>query len=78
MECAHCKKPINAQSAWKGAGDRFYCAEFCADAEPIAFTSVPDRMRQYSRERRERFERLLPYIGRSVHPRSEYRMNSGL
>ena len=33
MQCAFCGRPIKAKSAWKGAGDNFYCGEFCADSE---------------------------------------------
>ena len=31
MQCAFCGRPIKAKSAWKGAGDSFYCGEFCAE-----------------------------------------------
>ena len=33
MQCAFCSRPITSKSAWKGAGERFYCSEFCADSE---------------------------------------------
>jgi len=66
MRCAFCKKPVDPNTAWKGAGNQFYCSEFCADAEapedvaiaPAGFTLLDlHRNRPY-----ERLERLLPYM----------------
>jgi hypothetical protein len=74
MQCAFCGRPIKAKSAWKGAGDNFYCGEFCADSETTETTSMvlaPVPVRKYrtptlldhhlSRPY-ERLERLLPYM----------------
>jgi hypothetical protein len=33
MRCPFCDQPIDQKTAWKGASDRFYCSEFCADCE---------------------------------------------
>jgi hypothetical protein len=31
--CAACGRTLAEQAAWKGSGERYYCNEFCADAE---------------------------------------------
>ena len=41
MRCPFCDQPIDRKSAWKGAGDSFYCNEFCADHETAETTSPP-------------------------------------
>ena len=76
MQCAFCSRPIKAQSAWKGARDRFYFSEFCADSEGTeaapALETVPAPVRRKNRAPTlldhhlsrpyERLERLLPYM----------------
>jgi len=74
MQCAFCGRPIKAKSAWKGAGDNFYCGEFCADSEttekaPMALAAVPVRkyrtptlLDHHLSRPYERLERLLPYM----------------
>lgn len=76
MRCAFCGRPINANSAWKGASERFYCGEFCADSEgteksPAAAAAIMP-IRRKSRASSlldhhltrpyERLEKLLPYM----------------
>ncbi len=61
MRCPSCHQAIKPETAWKGAGERFYCSEFCADSE----TTVPLRRqatqkREIDRQYRRRLERLLP------------------
>jgi hypothetical protein len=36
LECAACGRPLQPTAAWKGHGERFYCNEFCAEADDIA------------------------------------------
>src|SRR5215831_4800503 len=33
MTCAACGRSLAEDAAWKGSGERYYCNEFCADAE---------------------------------------------
>ncbi len=68
MQCAFCGRPLKINSAWKGASNRFYCGEFCADSEmpEAARDQVPFTLLQYHLHRPyERLERLLPYMRRS-------------
>jgi len=72
MQCASCGRPIKAKSAWKGAGEQFYCSEFCADSEAPEAAPVPAPPRRkhrgstlldhHLRRPYERLERLLPYM----------------
>jgi hypothetical protein len=74
MQCAFCGRPIKAKSAWKGAGDKFYCGEFCADSEttemaPMVLAPVPVRKHRtptlldhHLSRPYERLEKLLPYM----------------
>lgn len=70
MICAHCQKPIDPKSAWKGISHDFYCSEFCADAEPIKnnLTRNSTQKGQIDDQYLERLKRLLPYMRRSTHP----------
>jgi hypothetical protein len=68
MQCAFCSKQLQTNSAWKGAGNRFYCNEFCADSEmPEAVRDPgPSTLLQHHLHRPyERLERLLPYMRRN-------------
>jgi hypothetical protein len=33
LRCAACGRTLAEQAAWKGSGERYYCNEFCADAD---------------------------------------------
>jgi hypothetical protein len=33
LTCAACGRALVETSAWKGSGERFYCNDFCAEAE---------------------------------------------
>jgi len=33
LTCAACGRALAETSAWKGIGERFYCNDFCAEAE---------------------------------------------
>ena len=35
LTCAACGRALAETSAWKGSGERFYCNDFCAEAEEI-------------------------------------------
>lgn len=35
LGCTLCGRPLRETASWKGRGERYYCSEFCADAEPI-------------------------------------------
>lgn len=65
MQCAFCRRLIEATSAWKGAGNQFYCSEFCADSETAEAAPSPRTatlLQQHLNRPYERLERLLPYM----------------
>jgi hypothetical protein len=65
MKCAFCGKPLAIKSAWKGAGDAFYCNEFCADSEIYETASANCSLVQlHLNDPYERLRRLLPYMRR--------------
>jgi hypothetical protein len=33
LTCAACGRALAETSAWRGSGERFYCNDFCAEAE---------------------------------------------
>jgi hypothetical protein len=35
LKCNLCGRPLEPTAAWKGRGERYYCGEFCAEAEDI-------------------------------------------
>jgi hypothetical protein len=35
LGCTLCGQPLRETVSWKGRGERYYCSEFCADAESI-------------------------------------------
>jgi hypothetical protein len=35
LRCALCGQALERIAAWKGRGERYYCSEFCAEAEAI-------------------------------------------
>ena len=61
MRCPICHQAIKPQTAWKSAGGRFYCSEFCADSETvIPLHSRTAHKHEIDRQYRKRLERLLP------------------
>lgn len=40
LTCAACGRALSEDAAWKGSGERFYCNEFCADAEATESPSL--------------------------------------
>jgi hypothetical protein len=52
LNCAACGRTLAEHAAWKGSGERYYCNEFCADAEgaeppslvPTMPKDAPERM----------------------------------
>jgi hypothetical protein len=67
MRCAFCDQPLEVRAAWKGASDRFYCSEFCADSEVSETAPTQDAaalVERHLNRRYERLERLLPYMRR--------------
>jgi hypothetical protein len=67
MRCVFCDRPLEIRSAWKGARDRFYCSEFCADSEESELAPARDSaplLQHHLNRRYERLERLLPYMRR--------------
>jgi len=65
MRCACCARPIEPKETWKGAGNKFYCSEFCADSETPDTGSGPGSLLELHLNRPyERLERLLPHMRR--------------
>jgi hypothetical protein len=44
LRCAACGQALAEQAAWKGSGERYYCNEFCADAEAAESPSLVPMM----------------------------------
>jgi hypothetical protein len=68
MHCALCGRQLQTNSAWKGAGNQFYCNEFCADSEIPEAVRVPAAstlLQHHLHRPYERLERLLPYMRRN-------------
>jgi hypothetical protein len=41
--CVVCGRLLDTDRAWKGDGERYFCNEFCADADgPVSPSIVPD------------------------------------
>jgi hypothetical protein len=79
MQCMFCGRPIERASAWKAGPNRFYCSEFCAEAElekPASQVPTNTRPRpqlgfqkaQMDRRYVERLQRLLPLRRSTVLP----------
>jgi hypothetical protein len=79
MHCLFCKQPIQRDRAWRVASDRFYCSEFCAEAEtenrvpgerPGAHPRPRPAFQKAQMDRRyvERLQRLLPLRRTTVLP----------
>jgi hypothetical protein len=66
MKCSNCHRAIDPRSAWKGSASRFYCSEFCADAEAQDRFGVARRVSkdEIDRHYMERLQKLLPYVRR--------------
>jgi hypothetical protein len=60
MHCAVCKTRLFPEAVWKGTSDRFYCSEFCGDAETIIPSIYPFNKQQIDQRYVERLERLVP------------------
>jgi hypothetical protein len=70
MRCPFCDQPIDRKTAWKGASDRFYCSEFCADCEmpsPPPRQSLKDRFDQEYLARLARLVALRQQHGTACH-----------
>jgi hypothetical protein len=44
LTCAACGRALAEAAAWKGSGERFYCNEFCAEAEAAESPSLVPSM----------------------------------
>jgi len=44
LRCALCRRPLMETAAWKGRGERYYCNEFCAEAEEIGSPTLVPKM----------------------------------
>ena len=44
LACAACGRRLAEASAWKGSGERFYCNDFCAEAEEAESLSLVPSM----------------------------------
>jgi hypothetical protein len=69
MKCSNCHCTIDPKAAWKGSASRFYCSEFCADAEAQDRIGSARGARRVSKDEidrhyMERLQKLLPYVRR--------------
>jgi hypothetical protein len=44
LTCVACGRALAEASAWKGSGERFYCNDFCAEAEEAQSPSLVPTM----------------------------------
>lgn len=63
MKCPNCHSAIDPNAAWKSVS-RFYCSEFCADAEGHDASGSRVSKDEIDRQYIERLQRLLPYVRR--------------
>jgi hypothetical protein len=63
MKCSNCHCMIDPKAAWKGSAGRFYCSEFCADAETQEGVGSGRRVSkdEIDRHYMERLHKLLSY-----------------
>jgi hypothetical protein len=40
LSCATCGRSLEETAAWKGSGERYYCNDFCAEAEAVQSPSL--------------------------------------
>ena len=40
LSCATCGRFLEETAAWKGNGERYYCNDFCAEAEAVESPSL--------------------------------------
>ena len=40
FSCATCGRSLEETAAWKGNGERYYCSDFCAEAEAVESPSL--------------------------------------
>ena len=40
LSCATCGRSLEETAAWKGNGERYYCNDFCAEAEALESPSL--------------------------------------
>jgi hypothetical protein len=40
LSCATCGRSLEETAAWKGNGERYYCNDFCAEAEAVESPSL--------------------------------------
>jgi hypothetical protein len=40
LSCATCGRSLEETAAWKGSGERYYCNDFCAEAEAVESPSL--------------------------------------
>ncbi len=66
MKCPNCRSVIDPKTAWKGSANRFYCSEFCADAEAQDRFGSAYRVSKDEIDRHylQRLQKLLPYVRR--------------
>ena len=63
MRCPNCNSAVDPRTAWKTASNRFYCSEFCSDADMEGGFSSGHRLvkEEIDRQYLERLQKLLPY-----------------
>jgi hypothetical protein len=47
LTCAACGRALAEAAAWKGSGERFYCNDFCAEAEEAESPSLVPSMAEH-------------------------------
>jgi hypothetical protein len=44
LKCAACGRSLEETAAWKGSGERYYCNDFCAEADETESPSLVPSM----------------------------------
>lgn len=57
LSCAACGRSLAETAAWKGSGERYYCNDFCAEAEATESPPLVPSMAEVS-------TRIAPMISR--------------
>ena len=61
LTCAACGRALAATSAWKGSGERFYCNDFCAEAEETDINLTHEESRTIMRRIANDYDRLAKF-----------------
>src|SRR5262249_50409062 len=65
LSCAACGRSLEVTAAWKGKGERYYCNDFCADAEAVESPSLIPSLTEAAPPRTAAMPSRAPCLGRA-------------